>query len=83
MRILLADRDPEDYAGLLQAALPHAELVMAEEAGVAAQAADCTVWLGQPDLLAGLLRSGGRPQWLQSTWAGITPLLASDLPRDY
>jgi len=24
-----------------------------------------------------------RPQWLQSTWAGITPLLAEGLPRDY
>ncbi|MCY1538389.1 Glyoxylate/hydroxypyruvate reductase A [compost metagenome] len=23
------------------------------------------------------------PQWLQSTWAGITPLLAAGLPRDY
>ena len=39
--------------------------------------------LGQPDLLATLLRQGHHPQWLQSTWAGITPLLADGLPRDY
>ncbi|MBD9481922.1 D-2-hydroxyacid dehydrogenase [Pseudomonas sp. PDM14] len=83
MRILLADRDPEDYAGLLQAALPQAELVVAGERASLNQAEGCTVWLGQPDLLAALLRTGARPQWLQSTWAGITPLLASDLPRDY
>lgn len=41
------------------------------------------VWLGQPDLLASLLRQGHKPQWIQSTWAGITPLLADGLPRDY
>jgi phosphoglycerate dehydrogenase-like enzyme len=41
------------------------------------------VWLGQPDLLATLLRQGHQPQWLQSTWAGITPLLADGLRRDY
>jgi phosphoglycerate dehydrogenase-like enzyme len=29
------------------------------------------------------LRAGFKPRWLQSTWAGITPLLAADLPRDY
>ena len=46
-------------------------------------AADCPVWLGQPDLLATLLRQGHTPQWLQSTWAGITPLLAPGLGRDY
>jgi phosphoglycerate dehydrogenase-like enzyme len=29
------------------------------------------------------LRQGHQPQWLQSTWAGITPLLAEGLTRDY
>jgi phosphoglycerate dehydrogenase-like enzyme len=33
--------------------------------------------------LATLLRQGHEPQWLQSTWAGITPLLADGLPRHY
>jgi phosphoglycerate dehydrogenase-like enzyme len=33
--------------------------------------------------LANLLRQGHQPQWLQSTWAGITPLLADGLRRDY
>ena len=39
--------------------------------------------LQQPDLLATLLRQGHTPQWVQSTWAGITPLLAEGLGRDY
>jgi len=30
-----------------------------------------------------LLRQGHKPDWMQSTWAGITPLLADGLPRDY
>jgi phosphoglycerate dehydrogenase-like enzyme len=41
------------------------------------------VWLGQPDQVAALLRRGVAPHWLQSTWAGITPLLAADVPRTY
>lgn len=30
-----------------------------------------------------MLRQGVHPVWVQSTWAGITPLLAADLPKDY
>lgn len=54
-----------------------------DSAQLAQLAADCPVWLGQPDLMATLLRQGHTPQWLQSTWAGITPLLAEGLGRDY
>jgi len=54
-----------------------------DSAELSRMAADCPVWLGQPDLLATLLRQGHTPQWLQSTWAGITPLLAEGLPREY
>ena len=58
-------------------------LTSGDSAELARQAVDCPVWLGQPDLLATLLRQGHQPQWLQSTWAGITPLLADGLRRDY
>ncbi len=33
--------------------------------------------------MANLLRQGHKPQWLQSTWAGINPLLMGGLSRDY
>jgi phosphoglycerate dehydrogenase-like enzyme len=46
-------------------------------------AAECPVWLGQPNLIATLLRLGCKPQWVQSTWAGIRPLLAAGLPQNY
>ena len=82
MRVLLLEREHARYAELLRAAAPELQLVAGEQAA-AADAQGCPVWLGQPDLLLPLLRQGLRPGWLQSTWAGITPLLALGLPRDY
>lgn len=84
MRVLIAEHDHPVYAQLLREAAPDLEvLTSGDSAELASQAADCPVWLGQPDLLATLLRQGHQPQWLQSTWAGITPLLADGLPRHY
>lgn len=84
MRVLIAEQDHPLYAQLLSEAAPDLEvLTSGDSAELSRLAADCPVWLGQPDLLATLLRQGHKPQWLQSTWAGITPLLADGLPRDY
>ncbi|MFY0730168.1 D-2-hydroxyacid dehydrogenase [Pseudomonas sp. NFX15] len=84
MRVLIAEHDHPVYAQLLREAAPDLEvLTSGDSAELALQAADCPVWLGQPDLLATLLRQGHQPQWLQSTWAGITPLLADGLPCHY
>ncbi|HSC84286.1 MAG TPA: D-2-hydroxyacid dehydrogenase [Pseudomonas sp.] len=84
MKILLAEQAHAHYAELLQAAQPHLQLVAGNEPQtLLAEAASCSVWLGQPDLLQPLLRAGYKPAWLQSTWAGITPLLAPGLPQDY
>jgi phosphoglycerate dehydrogenase-like enzyme len=84
MRVLIAEHDHPVYAQLLREAAPDLEvLTSGDSAELARQAADCPIWLGQPDLLATLLRQGHQPQWLQSTWAGITPLLVDGLPRHY
>ncbi|OHC35488.1 MAG: hydroxyacid dehydrogenase [Pseudomonadales bacterium RIFCSPLOWO2_12_59_9] len=84
MRLLIAEQQHSAYAALLQQAEPALELCVGNAlTELTRHAADCELWLGQPDLLAGLLRQGFKPSWLQSTWAGITPLLAADLPRDY
>ncbi|MCY1395134.1 Glyoxylate/hydroxypyruvate reductase A [compost metagenome] len=84
MRVLIAEQDYALYARLLRAAAPQLEvLTSGDSAELAELATDCPVWLGQPDLLATLLRQGHQPRWLQSTWAGITPLLAEGLPQDY
>ncbi|MGG2397386.1 D-2-hydroxyacid dehydrogenase [Pseudomonas sp. SH1-B] len=84
MRLLIAEEDHVLYAEQIRSARPDLQLVASADATQLRSAApQCDLWLGQPDLLAPLLREGLRPQWLQSTWAGITPLLAADLPRDY
>lgn len=84
MRVLIAEQDHAHYAQLLGQAAPDLEiLTSSDSAELALQASQCLVWLGQPDLLASLLRQGHKPAWMQSTWAGITPLLADGLPRDY
>jgi phosphoglycerate dehydrogenase-like enzyme len=84
MRLLIAENDHARYAELLRQQAPELKLVAgARPDELREHAASCPLWLGQPDLLAALLRQGHKPRWLQSTWAGITPLLAADLPRDY
>lgn len=84
MRVLIAEQDHALYARLLREALPELEVrTSGDSAELSALAADCPVWLGQPDLLATLLRQGHAPGWVQSTWAGITPLLAEGLAREY
>jgi len=84
MRVLIAEHDYLLYTDLLRKAAPEIEILSSgDSAELAKMAADTPIWLGQPDLLATLLRQGHTPQWLQSTWAGITPLLAEGLQRDY
>ncbi|MES2872032.1 MAG: D-2-hydroxyacid dehydrogenase [Pseudomonadota bacterium] len=84
MRVLIAEHDYSLYTQLLQHAVPDLEIQSSGDSEqLSRMAAECPVWLGQPDLLATLLRQGHQPQWLQSTWAGITPLLAEGLPRNY
>ncbi|MBP1144365.1 phosphoglycerate dehydrogenase-like enzyme [Pseudomonas sp. PvP027] len=84
MRVLIAEHDYHVYTQLLRKAAPDLEVFSTgDSAELSRMASDCPVWLGQPDLMANLLRQGHKPQWLQSTWAGITPLLADSLSRDY
>jgi phosphoglycerate dehydrogenase-like enzyme len=84
MRVLIAEHDYALYTELLRKAAPDIEVLSSgDSAELSRMAADAPVWLGQPDLLSNLLRQGHKPQWLQSTWAGITPLLAEGLNREY
>lgn len=84
MRLLIAEEDHQIYAERLSTIRADLQWVATcDSETLEAQAGTCEVWLGEPSLLAPLLRQGLRPRWLQSTWAGITPLLADDLPRDY
>lgn len=79
--ILLVDNRNPELRAALGALRPDLELLDASAGAEAVRR--CGVWLGEPDQVVRLLRSGFRPHWLQSTWAGVKPLLATDLPRDY
>lgn len=84
MRVLIAEHDHPLYTRLLQQSAPDLDIQTSGDCAQLSQlAADCPVWLGQPDLLATLMRQGHQPLWVQSTWAGITPLLADGLQRAY
>lgn len=84
MNLLIAEDDYHRYTELLGAARPDLKLLASDDPQeLAVMAAECEVWLGEPSLFAPLLRQGLCPQWMQSTWAGITPMLAGDLRRDY
>jgi phosphoglycerate dehydrogenase-like enzyme len=39
--------------------------------------------LGPPDMLAAVIPAMPALRWVQSTWAGVEPLLSPDLPRNY
>ena len=84
MRVLIAENDYPLYTQLLQRMAPDLQVQSSGDSEeLSRMAGECPVWLGQPDLLATLMRQGHKPAWLQSTWAGITPLLAEGLKRDY
>ncbi|WP_459208247.1 D-2-hydroxyacid dehydrogenase [Pseudomonas sp. MLB6B] len=84
MHVLIAEQDHACYARLLAEHAPHLRLLASADVDELQGLADkASIWLGEPDLLAELLRHGQVPRWLQSTWAGITPLLSTDLPRHY
>jgi phosphoglycerate dehydrogenase-like enzyme len=72
--LILSKRGP-DYRRLVEAArLPDLRIVSTE---------DCDVALGDPSLLCDALPRLAALRWVQSTWAGVEPLLDPSLRRDY
>ncbi len=73
--VLILSRDAEEYVARLQD-LPGAELLVAREGeGLPGRAAQALVAFGEPDRVARALPALPAVRWVQSTWAGLTPLL--------
>lgn len=70
MEILVLAEDAPDYAPFLK---DLHDVTFSDDVATAPETAQ--VLLGQPDLAAEYLKKGARPDWVQSTWAGVTPLL--------
>jgi phosphoglycerate dehydrogenase-like enzyme len=84
MRVLVLDTDYTSYEKLLaELSLPLDVTASDDPAAVTHLAGECRAWLGAPDLIARLLPQVKAPDWVQSSWSGITPLLAPGLPRNY
>ena len=84
-RLLILSRRAADYRRLVDdARLPDVEVVSStSESEAAANAVDCDIALGEPSLLRTVLATLPRLRWIQSTWAGVEPLLDPLLRRDY
>lgn len=75
--LLIASRHAVEYRRQLEAAdLPGLVLVEAPTPA-------CEIVFGEPDQVRGLLPALPALRWVQSTWAGVEPLLAPGLRRDY
>ena len=83
--LLVLSRHARDYRALVEAArLPELTIVSSSEpADAAAGASACDLAFGEPSLLRQAMPSLTAVRWIQSTWAGVEPLLDPALRRDY
>jgi len=74
--ILILDDLAEDYpTALVELGIPAADLLIATHPDSASRM-NADVWLARPDFALDLLMAGAEvPRWIQSTWAGIAPLI--------
>lgn len=85
MDILLLTEDADEYTRLLEKSLPDdCRLHVARRTSdIDASAAAAPIVVAKPALLAEVLERFGNLQWVQSTYAGVDPLMAPGLRRDY
>jgi phosphoglycerate dehydrogenase-like enzyme len=78
-KLLILTRKSEEYQNILQAAnLPELEIVAFNE-----ERLDADIVLGEPARIRKQLPALKNLRWAQSIWAGVEPLLDSNLRRDY
>jgi phosphoglycerate dehydrogenase-like enzyme len=82
--VLIVDEDADNLAQLLSESDGPAVPVIAARDAAAAKAAyaDQQILFGSPGLISGVLADMPSVKWVQSTWAGVTPLLKLER-RDY
>jgi phosphoglycerate dehydrogenase-like enzyme len=83
-RLLILSRFARDYHALFDAAhLPDLAIVSATDPAAVADASTFDLAFGEPALLRTVMPSLSAVRWIQSTWAGVEPLLDPALRRDY
>jgi phosphoglycerate dehydrogenase-like enzyme len=84
-RLLILSRHADSYRRHVESAqLPDLEIVSSSDAAaLPGSAVDCDLVFGEPSLIAKVLPGLPGVRWIQATWAGVEPLLAPTLRRDY
>jgi len=84
-RLLILSRRAPDYHGFVEAAqLPDLDITSTSDAAEAAvYGATYDLAFGEPALLRQAMPALTGVSWMQSTWAGVEPLLDPALRRDY
>ena len=84
-KLVILAKDAAHYLELLtKAALPNLSIKAYSEVDQNnTDIQECDILFGQPDLISEALPQAKKVKWVQSTWAGITPLLANNLRKDY
>jgi phosphoglycerate dehydrogenase-like enzyme len=83
--LLILSRHAQQYLQILgAAAMPDLTIVAAtDRESLPSNAGACDIVFGEPSLIAPVLSRLAGARWIQSTWAGVEPLLDPALRRDY
>jgi phosphoglycerate dehydrogenase-like enzyme len=84
-KLLILSKQADEYCKLVEDVnLPHLELVATSKISEAILlGTDCEIIFGEPVLIRDVLPALTNLRWVQATWAGVEPLLAPSLRRDY
>ena len=84
-KLLILSKDSDHYARIFKdAAIKRLEVLAVDSRDVGEM--DCkgvNIVLGDPDLVKPVLPWIKNLEWVQSTWAGVTPFLGTDSRKDY
>src|SRR4030042_5604540 len=84
-RLLILSKDFEEFKQIIiKAGLPNLSILAVDNPDEAIKLGhECNLLFGEPSLIYQVLNHLPYLRWCQTTWAGVEPLLASDLRRDY
>ncbi|MCF1426534.1 MAG: D-2-hydroxyacid dehydrogenase [Shewanella sp.] len=79
-KLLLLTKHNDQYRSMLEDSAPPGLILLGEEPSNIKEA---DIWLAEPALAAPLLGHATKLKWLQSTFAGVDPLMSPRLRQDY
>lgn len=84
-KLLILSQDFKYYQTLIeQTKLPGLSIVATDEPSHAIHISDdCDLLFGEPPCVSRVVNILPKIKWVQTTWAGVEPLLANDMRRDY